>query len=303
MQTPKVSVIIITYNRAQLLKTAMQTVLDQTFEDFELLIIDDGSPEDTENTVKAFHDPRVRYVKHAQNQGEGGARNTGVQHAEGAYIAFLDDDDEWLPNKLQLQVELLDAKPDVGFVHSALINFYADTGEEVEIKKPVAAVSGQVFDRLLQDNFVILSTVMARKACFDAVGPFDLSIPAGLDYDMWVRISQHYAFAYIDVPLIKYRLHRENLGSNFGLQIRGQEAFFKKYEAYTNAPGQPNSGRYFKLGLLYGFTRDLKGARRIYLKSIRLYPLNPKPYVAFLMTFLGQRGYDKMLKRVVKQSK
>jgi glycosyltransferase involved in cell wall biosynthesis len=300
MQTPKVSVIIITYNRAQLLKTAMQTVLAQTFEDFELLIIDDGSPDDTENTVKSFHDPRVRYVKHAQNQGEGGARNTGIQHAEGEYIAFLDDDDEWLPNKLQLQVRLLDAQPkQVGFVHSALINFYADTGEEVEKKRSVEAVSGQVFDRLLQENFVILSTVMARKACFDAVGPFDLSIPAGLDYDMWVRLSQRYAFAYIDVPLIKYRIHRHNLGSNFSLQIRGQEAFFNKYAAYTKAPGKPNSMRYFKLGLLYGFTQDLKSARRIYLKSIRLCPLNPKPYVAFLLTFLGQRGYQKMLERIV----
>ncbi|ETW97359.1 MAG: hypothetical protein ETSY2_44780 [Candidatus Entotheonella gemina] len=301
MQTPKVSVIIITYNRAQLLKTAMQTVFDQTFEDFELLIIDNGSPDDTENTVKSFHDPRVRYIKHAQNQGEGGARNTGVQHAEGEYIAFLDDDDEWLPNKLQLQVELLDAQPkQVGFVHSALINFYADTGEELEKKRPVEAVSGKVFDRLLQENFVILSTVMARKECFDAAGPFDLSIPAGLDYDMWVRISQTYEFAYIDTPLIKYRIHRNNLGSNFGLQIRGQEAFFNKYKAYTSIPGKPNSVRYFKLGLLYGFTHDLKTARRIYLKSIRLYPLNPKPYVAFLLTFLGQRGYQNMLERIVK---
>lgn len=267
MHTPKVSVIIITYNRAHLLKTAMQTVFDQTFEDFELLTIDDASTDDTENTVKSFHDPRVRYVKHAQNQREGGARNTGMQHAEGEYIAFLDDDDEWLPNKLQLQVDLLDAKAEVGFVHGALINLYADTVEEVVIKKSVEAVSGKVFDRLLQDNFVILSTVMARKACFDAMEPFDLSIPAGLDYDMWVHISQHYEFAYIDVPLIRYRLHRDNLGSNFNLQIRGQEAFFKKYEAYTSVPGQPNSVRYFKLGLLYGFIHDFKHARRIYRQS------------------------------------
>ncbi len=296
MQNPKVSVIIISYNRAQLLKVAMQTVFDQTFEDFELLIIDDGSPDDTENTVKAFHDPRLRYIKHAQNQGEGAARNSGVQHAEGEYIAFLDDDDEWLPNKLQLQVELLDAQPKhVGFVHSALINFYADTGEEVEKKRPVETVSGKVFDRLLQDNFVILSTVMARKECFDAAGPFDLSIPAGLDYDMWVRISQNYEFAYIDTPLIKYRIHRNNLGSNFGLQIRGQEAFFNKYHAYISTPGKPNSIRYFKLGLLYCFTNDFKTARRIYLKSIRLYPLNPKPYAGFLMTFLGPWAYRKLL--------
>lgn len=300
MHIPKVSVIIITYNRASLLKTAMQTVLDQTFEDFELLIIDDGSPDDTENVVKAFHDPRVRYVKHAQNQGEGGARNTGIQHAEGEYIAFLDDDDEWLPDKLQLQVALLDSQPQqVGFVHSALINFYADTGAELEKRRPVDQVSGNVFDKLLAENFVILSTVLIRKACFDAVGPFDVSIPAGLDYDMWVRIAQTYEFAYIDVPLIKYRIHLNNLGRNFSLQIRGNEAFINKYKAYTSVPGRPNSVRYFKLGLLYCFTHDFKTARRLYLKSIRFYPLNPKPYVAFLMTWLGQRGYHKMLNRIV----
>jgi glycosyltransferase involved in cell wall biosynthesis len=300
MHIPKVSVIIITYNRASLLKTAMQTVLDQTFEDFELLIIDDGSPDDTENVVKAFHDPRVRYVKHAQNQGEGGARNTGIQHAEGEYIAFLDDDDEWLPDKLQLQVALLDSQPQqVGFVHSALINFYADTGAELEKRRPVDQVSGNVFDKLLAENFVILSTVLIRKACFDAVGPFDVSIPAGLDYDMWVRIAQTYEFAYIDVPLIKYRIHLNNLGRNFSLQIRGNEAFMNKYKAYTSVPGRPNSVRYFKLGLLYCFTHDFKTARRLYLKSIRFYPLNPKPYVAFLMTWLGQHGYHKMLNRIV----
>ncbi len=278
----------------------MQTVFDQTFEDFELLIIDDGSPDDTEQTVKSFHDPRVRYIKHTQNQGEGGARNTGVKHAEGEYIAFLDDDDEWFPNKLELQVALLDAQPNVGFVHSALIDFYAETGEEVEKKRPVEAVSGKVFDRLLQ-NFVILSTVIARKACFDAVGPFDLGIPAGLDYDMWVRISQQYEFAYIDVPLIKYRMHLNKLGRNFDLQIRGNEAFINKYREYVSVPGKPNSMRYFKLGLLYGFVNDLKNARRIYFKSIRLYPLNPKPYAAILMTLLGPRGYRNMLSRVVKK--
>ncbi len=148
MQIPKVSVIIITYNRAQLLRTAGQTVLDQTFQDFELLIVDDGSSDDTGNTIKSFNDPRVRYVKHAQNQGEGGARNTGMQHAKGEYIAFLDDDDEWLPNKLQLQVELLDSQPgQVGLVHSALINFCADTDEEKERRRPIGQISGKVFDR------------------------------------------------------------------------------------------------------------------------------------------------------------
>lgn len=123
-------------------------------------------------------------------------------------------------------------------MHSALINFYAETGEELEIKAPVEAVSGKVFDQLLQDNFVILSTVIARKACFEAVGPFDLSIPAGLDYDMWVRISQTCDFAYIDVPLIKYRMHLNKLGRNFDLQIRGNEAFINKYRQYIDVSGR-----------------------------------------------------------------
>ena len=255
METPKVSVIIITYNRAQWLKTAMQTVLDQTFEDFELLIINDGSSDDTENTVESFCDPRVRYVKHAQNQGEGVARNTGMQHAKGEYIAFLDDDDEWFPNKLQLGVELLDSQPkQVGLVHSALINFHADSSDEVEKGSPVEQVSGKVFEKLMEETFVTLSTVMARKAGFDTVGRFDLSIPAIRDYDMWVRISKKYEFAYIDLPLVKYRIHRDSITHNFRLQIRGREAFLNKYKAYTSVPGRPNSVRYFTLGLMYCFT-------------------------------------------------
>ena len=109
----KVSVIIITHNRSNLLGAAITSVLNQTFQDFEIIVVDDASKDDTGNVVQTFDDKRIRYIRHETNKGHAAARNTGLQNAVGEYIGFLDDDDAWLPEKLQRQVALLDGSPAV----------------------------------------------------------------------------------------------------------------------------------------------------------------------------------------------
>ena len=105
---PKVSVIILTYNRATLLRRALQSVLNQSFGDFEIIVVDDASVDGTKDVMRDMSDNRIQYVQHKQNMGEGRSRNTGLAKAQGQYIAFLDDDDEWLPEKLELQVSLME---------------------------------------------------------------------------------------------------------------------------------------------------------------------------------------------------
>lgn len=114
---PKVSVVIPTHNRSSLLRRAIQSVLDQTYQDFEIIVVDDASTDDTEAVVKGFADERIRYVRHSENRGEAASRNTGIRLAKGEYIAGHDDDDVWLPPKLEKQVKAFEkASPKVGVV-------------------------------------------------------------------------------------------------------------------------------------------------------------------------------------------
>ena len=119
---PKVSVVIPTHNRAGFLQAAIQSVLNQTFQDFEIIVVDDASEDQTTEIVRSFSDPRIRYMRHESNKGQGASRNDGIRQASGEYIALLDDDDEWLPEKLAKQVALLDSSPSqVGMIYTWLL--------------------------------------------------------------------------------------------------------------------------------------------------------------------------------------
>ena len=128
---PLVSVVIVTFNRADFLRTAIQSVLSQTFQDFEIVVVDDASQDHTCKVVHDFHEKKIRYIKHDVNKGIAAVRNTGLLNSKGKYIGFLDDDDEWLPQKLQLQVDLLERRPTkVGLVYSGSIGMNRTTGKK-----------------------------------------------------------------------------------------------------------------------------------------------------------------------------
>ncbi len=119
---PKVSVVVLTHNRRRLLRRAISSILNQTFQDFEIVLVDDASTDNTPEVVRSFGDARIKYIRHEVNKGEAGSRNTGVTSSSGDYIAFLDDDDEWLPEKLEQQVRLLDSSPSqVGAVYTGFL--------------------------------------------------------------------------------------------------------------------------------------------------------------------------------------
>ena len=205
-KNPTVSVIIPTYNRAHLVGQAIRSVLNQTFQDFELIIVDDGSSDDTEAVVKQFNDPRIRYI-YQENKGISGARNTGIRSARGRYIAFLDSDDLWLPDLLQLEVPILDANPDVGLVYAKAQAIDKEGNPMSQISGAPEKYPGETLKSILYGDFVSTITALVRRACFDSVGLFDESLKGRVDWDMWVRIARYYRFAYIDKVLAKFRCH------------------------------------------------------------------------------------------------
>lgn len=206
MSNPKVSVVIPTYNRAHLIGESIQSVLAQTFPDFQLIIVDDGSSDGTETVVKGFNDPRIRYI-YQENRGISGAQNTGIRQAEGQYIAFLGSDDLWLPKLLELEVPILDTNPDVDLVYSKAQAIDADGNLKGQILGAFQKYPGETFKSELYGDSVCTITAVMRRQCFDRVGLFDENLSTRVDWDMWVRMAKHYRFAHIDKVLAHFRIH------------------------------------------------------------------------------------------------
>ena len=210
---PLVSVVIPTYNRGWILQEAVESVLAQDYGDFELIVVDDGSLDDTRDILAAYDSITVL---EQTNQGVSAARNKGVAAAKGSLIAFLDSDDVWLPRKLSVQVDFFQNNP------NALVCQTQETwvrkGRRVNPGRRHQKQSGMFFRRSLELCLVSPSAVMIKKAFFEEVGGFDERLPACEDYDLWLRINAHHPIYLIDQALIVKRGgHDDQLSANPGL--------------------------------------------------------------------------------------
>ena len=201
---PMVSVIIPTHNRAELLPRSVDSVLTQTYDNYEILIVDDGSSDTTQEVADSFADSRIRYVRREQSGGASAARNTGIRNVRGEYIAFLDDDDEWLPRKLERQVALLDSSPpEVGLVYGWVDIVSDPTGEVTQ--KYRNTMQGDVFDILVAMRTPgPTSVLMVRASVAREVRGFDESLPRHNDIDFICRISKRYHVAVVPEVVAKH---------------------------------------------------------------------------------------------------
>ncbi len=203
-----VSVVLPTYNRCRLVGRAIDSVLDQSYLAYELIVVDDGSTDATGDRLTSYGD-RVTVIKQA-NRGVSAARNAGIQAATGEFIALLDSDDVWLPQKLERQMAFFRSCPQAMICQTEEI--WIRNGERVNPGKRHKKHSGMIFEKTLPLCLVSPSAVMMRKSLFDEVGLFDESLPACEDYDLWLRISWKYPVYLIDTPLIiKHGGHADQL--------------------------------------------------------------------------------------------
>lgn len=289
---PRVSVIIPTCQRPIPLRRAIDSVLAQTFQDFELIIVDDASDDSTGHVVKSVPDTRIHYIRHNTNKGGSAARNTGVKNARGEYLAFLDDDDEWLPEKLAAQCEVLDHSPaEVGVVYTGYFRIDRVSGKIVSQRIPKK--KGDLYDALHLENCLgSTSSVLVRKECFEKVGFFDESLPSFQDYDMWVRISKYFQITYVNRFLLKYYIHEIKISSNpekFGVGI---EKMMAKLGSDSGVLRKNFSTQYCKLGLLYSLNGHPQKGRQAYAKAIKLCPFSIKPFVGYCLSFLGAKVFQ-----------
>ena len=232
---PIVSVVIPTYNRAEWLGNTLRSVLKQTFIDFELIVVDDGSTDDTENVVQSF--PRVQYVRLQENRGVSGARNTGLSRAVGRYICFLDSDDLWCERKLEVQVGWMESNADSPVCYTDEI--WIRRGVRVNPMNKHRKYSGDIFRHCLPLCIVSPSSAMLRASLFDEVGAFDESLPACEDYDLWLRIAVKYPFHFIEEPLIiKQGGHSDQLSRKYWGMDRFRVAALEKLLVSNTLEGE-----------------------------------------------------------------
>lgn len=207
---PKVSVIIPTHNRSSFLIEAVESVLAQDLPDYELIVVDDGSTDDTNMTMEPFAG-KLTYT-YQKNRGVSSARNLGLKLAGGRYIAFLDSDDLWHKKKLSRQIACMEANPDLMICYTDEV--WIRRGRRVNPRKKHAKYSGRMFERCLPLCIISPSSAMIRREVFDEIGLFDESLPACEDYDFWLRASCRFEIKFIDEKLIVKRGGHEGQLSN-----------------------------------------------------------------------------------------
>jgi glycosyltransferase involved in cell wall biosynthesis len=196
--TPLVSIIIPTYNRAWSIQRAIDSVLRQDYTHFELIVVDDGSTDDTPGILSSYGDALKIFAQ--KNSGVSAARNRGILNATGSLIAFLDSDDYWLPKKLSAQVDFFVSHPDALICQTE--ETWIKNGRQVNPGKRHKKPSGKMFSESLHLCLISPSAVMVRRELLDDVGVFDETLPACEDYDLWLRVTCRYAVPLIDSPLI-----------------------------------------------------------------------------------------------------
>jgi len=211
---PEVSVIIPSYNSAKYLTDAVDSVLSQTLRDYEVLVIDDGSTDDTESVMSRYGEP-VRYIRQ-RNRGVGAARNRGIKESGGRYVAFLDADDTWHQDKLRRQVTALREDRDYRACYTAFIVVDTDL-TPLNVARSRRRAAG-LEDLLLRGNVIgSICSVICERSLFETTGDFDPTLSQCADWDMWVRMSVLTDFLYLDLPLVTYRQHATNMSRNASL--------------------------------------------------------------------------------------
>lgn len=246
---PKVSVVIPTWNRPDLLPRAIGSVLGQTYQDFEIIVIDDGQKERAENIVRQLKDERIKYIKHAEQKGGAAARNTGIKAGQGEFIAFLDDDDEWLPEKLEIQMKEFEKTPrEVGFCFSAIRTIRED-GEKVS--RIPDGIDDYLELSLKRFKGFMTSTLIIKKYVFDKAGFFDERFPSHQEPDLIIRIAKNFKGLGVNRPLVKMDIigAHEHIGSSLERRIEGGKMILDKHlEEFKKRP-EVLAKHYFEIAL------------------------------------------------------
>ncbi|MEZ0325788.1 MAG: glycosyltransferase family 2 protein [Fimbriimonas sp.] len=303
---PKVSVLFTCYNHLRFLPEALESVRRQTFTDYEIIALDDGSTDGTREWLSQQSD--LKLVFNEKNLGTYATLNVGLKHATGDFIAVLNDDDVWTPKKLESQLALFAAHPQIGLSHTG--GYFIDENSKQVHGSPLGFAfprfaTGDVLLGLVYENKIIASASMARREVFEELGGFNESYFGLGDWEMWFRIAEKYHFGFADEVLTLYRVHGENASRQSdkmhkdGQRLREWmipriEAMIGRFPADDVLRAQARN--YAALGVVRTLNGDPNGGRKAFMEAIRLEPKRLKSYMRYGTTFLPNSVFKRTLR-------
>jgi glycosyltransferase involved in cell wall biosynthesis len=275
-----------------MLHRAITSVLAQTIQNIEIIVVDDASTQDVGGVVRSLNDARLVLVRHDATRGGSASRNTGILRARGEFVAFLDDDDEWLPEKLELQLQRMEADDRPGMVYTGAHHINQQSGCTVRMVQPHERPD--LLRPLLMQNVIgTTSAIMVRRTCFCDGLMFDEQLRSCQDWDFYLKIAQRCPVRCISTPLVKYYMHDDRITRNYADVLQGHRAILSK--VITKYSGTPAVIRYhhFKIGKLALLFDDKRTGRQELLRSLSFTPSEGVRVLYLLASFLRSDQYRK----------
>ena len=290
---PEITVVITCFNYGHYLEGCLNSVFNQTYQDYEVVVVDDGSTDSTREVAEAFMGrPNMRYIRQ-ENSGQARAKNLGIEMARGRYLAFLDADDLWEKEKLVKQIRLFE-RPSVGVVYSRA-RLIDEKGLPLALKDPgkyLKPRSGMVVRWLFIDNFIWFSSAIVRKECLEKFNGFDETLRMGIDWDLWLQIATRYEFDFVDEPLLLYRVgHVGQMSKNVEVRQECSDRIMGNYlKKHSNLLDEStlreayfhtfcNRGNYYRQS-------DKRKSVSYFLKAIRTMPFQKEAYKGLIRTLI-----------------
>ena len=303
---PRVSILLTCYNHVRFLPAAYESIRNQTFKDYEIIAIDDGSTDGTrEWLVQQSH---VQTILNERNLGTYASLNVALKNASGEFIAILNDDDLWAPEKLEKQVALMDSHEDIGLVHTD--GWFIDGDGNKQEGSPLGFEfprfeTGDILLGLVYQNKIIASAALARRDCFEKLGGFNEKFFGSGDWEMWFRIAEKWKVGFVREPLTFYRVHGGNASHKLERIWQDdqmlREWIAKELEAVEakrfpeNDLRRAKAHNYACLGTVKALNGDPAAGRRAYAKSIQLAPERVKSYLRYVATLMPAPVFRKLL--------
>jgi len=270
---PKISIITPTYNRPEMIGRAIESVLAQTFTDWEMIIVDDCPDKPAEEVVRHYVDPRITYIKHEKNSGGAAARNTAMARATGEYFAFIDDDDEWYPDALETLYGALSNTPEaVGFCYAAIENKYPDG--RVEITHVPEGVADYHERALTKFHGFIGQTLLVKRVVYEDVGGWDPAFPSHQEIEWVIRMTKKYRALGVNRPVVRFFAGNDHvrIGNNLPKRIAGRLLLLDRYRSEFEALPVVYAKHLFLIALWYRALGDYANARKVMRRVLSIRP-------------------------------